>query len=108
MAFFPLELTLNLVPGYRRAIDVDGHSLLLFQPEDRCYLIKNQCPHMDVRLDNADITQEMLRCKAHGIEFELSDGKARGPLRDVLTCLDFYDLIQQDRFTGVDTDQLDR
>lgn len=106
MAFFPIDLAINLEPGYRKAIEVDGVQLLLIQPDERPLLIKNQCPHMDVRLDNADIESDLLRCKAHGIEFSLSDGKAQGPLRDVLTCLKFFPISFDDRFIGVDTDDL--
>lgn len=104
MPFFPIDETLNLVPGYRKAIFLEGRSLLLFQPEEDPYLIKNQCPHMDIALSDAEISSDELRCRAHGIAFELGDGKAIGPLTDVLPCLEFYPVVYEGRFIGVELD----
>ncbi len=102
MAFHGLEKLNQLYDGYQRAFRVGGHNLLLVQQAGRSYLIENRCPHMDASLTNADQHEGTLRCRAHGIEFRLADGKACGPLAGTLGSLKFYPIAYDGNVLGVE------
>lgn len=103
MAFYPLEKLINLQEGYKKAFQIDGKKLLLIQHNERTWLIENACPHMGVALTNATLCPDnIIRCKAHGIEFALDTGKSLGPLANTLDCLTKYSIIYEGNQVGVD------
>ena len=102
MAFYPLEKLSQLYDGYQKPFRVAGQQLLLLQQEGRTFLIENRCPHMDASLSNADQEPGILRCRVHGIEFQLSDGRACGPLAGVMPSLKFYPLAYDGNTLGVE------
>ena len=103
MAFYPLEQLSQLHDGYLKSFKVAGLNLLLVQLEGERYLIENRCPHMDVPLDTAQLFGATgIRCRAHGIEFDLNSGKSKGPLTDTLPCLKKYAVAYQGTTLGVD------
>ena len=107
MAYHPLEKLLNLHDGYRKSFTVAGRSLLLLQQQSEVYLIANVCPHMGAPLSNAQLLENsVIRCKAHGIEFELASGRALGPLAAVMQCLRKYPVAYEGNTVGVDTQHL--
>ena len=104
MNFYPLEQLSNLVDGYQRAFKVGRENILLCQLEGEVFAIENRCPHMDVPLDRAtQLPGKMIRCNAHGIEFELESGSARGPLAGMCG-LKKYDLIYEGTQVGIELD----
>lgn len=103
MAFVALEQLSRLHDGYQQAFNVEGKALLLCQLEGQVFIVENRCPHMDVSLTNAtQLPGPMLRCSAHGIEFDLQSGKAQGPLADTLDCLKMFPLVYEGTQIGVD------
>ncbi len=103
MTFYALEKLVNLQDGYQKAFKVAGHNLLLVHENGRSYLLENACPHMGVALDRATLLpQGLIRCNAHGIEFELDSGKALGPLANTLECLKKFEPVYQGNEIGVD------
>lgn len=102
MAFYTLEKLVHLHDGYQRAFRVNGHNLLLVQQDGRPYLIENRCPHMDAPLTNADQGPGILRCRSHGIEFQLASGKACGPLAGTLASLKHYPIAYEGNSIGVE------
>ena len=103
MAFIPLEHLSALHDGYKRAFVVAGQHLLLIHDEGRSVLIENRCPHMDVALETGVLVPGgAIRCRAHGIEFELESGRARGPLAATLDCLKRFPIVYQGTQLGVD------
>ncbi|MFT7559063.1 MAG: nitrite reductase/ring-hydroxylating ferredoxin subunit [Flavobacteriales bacterium] len=103
VALYRIEQLSRLHDGYKNSIDLDGENLLLLQHEGRVYLIENKCPHMDVSLSDAKLMPgQKLQCRAHGIEFQLEDGKACGPLANTLACLKRYPLIYDGDFIAVE------
>lgn len=102
MAYRSLEQLSRLHDGYRQAFTVAGKHLLLVQSEGSVYVIENRCPHMDVALTNGDILPGKIRCRAHGIEFELGSGRACGPLAGTLSGLVKYPLIYEGSTIGID------
>lgn len=105
MAFFPLAQLSDLYDGYQKAFRVDGYSLLLCQLEGQTFLIENRCPHMDAPMtDAAQAPGCLLRCRAHGIEFSLKNGRALGPLSDTISPLRFFPLEYEGTKVGVDSE----
>lgn len=103
MAFFALEKLINLHDGYLKPFKVAGRELLLIQEAGRPYIIENSCPHMGVSLSSATLLPEgLIRCRAHGIEFELESGKAIGPLANNLECLKKFSIVYQGANLGVE------
>lgn len=103
MAFHSLEKLVRLHDGYRNNYQVEGQKLLLIQYEGQVFIIENRCPHMDVPLDQAELLGgQLIRCRAHGISFELNSGRACGPLAGTLDCLKKFTPIYEGDSIGVD------
>ncbi len=103
MAFYPLEMLSRMSDGYQKAFNIAGHRLLLIQMEGQPYVVENKCPHMGVSLvDATQMPGNLIRCKAHGIEFQLATGKACGPLANTLACLKKYAVAYEGGQLGVD------
>lgn len=102
MAFYPLANLIDLYDGYRGVFRVHGQSLLLIQDEGKIYLIENRCPHMDAPLATGRVEGGAITCRAHGIRFQLDNGKAIGPLAETLDCLRRYNVAYDGNKIGVD------
>jgi nitrite reductase/ring-hydroxylating ferredoxin subunit len=103
MAFHVLEQSNRLVDGYKRTFRIEGKSLLLIQEHGEVFLIENRCPHMDAPLDTGTVTPDAaIRCRAHGIEFDLRSGRASGSMANMLDCLNRFNLIYEGTAVGVD------
>jgi nitrite reductase/ring-hydroxylating ferredoxin subunit len=100
--FHPLAKLIDLHDGYRQVHTLGGKGYLLLQDEGCVFLVENRCPHMDAPLANGDITGGVIRCKAHGIAFDLATGKAQGPLAGSLECLEQLELIYNGDRIGVE------
>ncbi|UTA49600.1 Rieske (2Fe-2S) protein [Simiduia sp. 21SJ11W-1] len=102
MAYHPLEQLINLHDGYCRPFQVAGHALLLVQDEGRPYVLVNRCPHMDARMDRAQVMDNHIRCPVHGIAFNLVTGVAQGPLAHCLKQLEKLPHAFEGTTIGVD------
>lgn len=102
MAFYPLANLVDLYDGYRAVFRVQGHELLLIQDNGDTYLIENRCPHMDAPLVTGQVEAGAITCRAHGIRFQLRDGKPLGPLASTLDCLRLYNVAYDGHKIGVD------
>lgn len=103
MTFYSLEKLSELYDGYQKAFSVNGKALLLIQTEGQVHIIENICPHMDVPLTQAiQLPEQRIRCRAHGIEFELESGKALGPLANTLSCLTRFLPVYEGTYIGVE------
>ncbi len=103
MAFVALEQVSKLYDGYMKSFRVEGKNALLIQDEGKVFLLENRCPHMDVPLETGTLLPNLgIRCRAHGIEFNLETGAASGPLANTLDCLTRYTLIYEGTSVGVE------
>ncbi len=103
MAFYPLEQLSRLHDGYQRDFNVSGRAILLCQMDGRVFIIENRCPHMDVALTHAEQLPNLkLRCRAHGIEFDMQSGKACGPLSDTISPIKHYAPIYEGTQIGIE------
>ena len=103
MTFYALEKLIDMHDGYKKAFKVAGRDLLLVQENGKAYLMTNSCPHMGVSLSTATVEpQGIIRCRAHGIEFELESGRALGPLANTLACLHKFNIVYDGAYLGID------
>ena len=103
MAYYPLEQLSRLHDGYKKPFNVGGVNLLLIHEAGKTFLIEDRCPHMDIPLNSGTLSPEAkIRCRAHGIEFDLKTGKAGGPLGDSLDCLQYFKLVYEGTRVGVE------
>ncbi len=103
MAFYALEHLSHLFDGYKKPFKVAGRDVLLLHVGGRSYIIENRCPHMDVPLASGTLlSDQKIRCRAHGIEFDLNSGRASGALADSLDCLVSFTPVYEGSRIGVD------
>ena len=103
MAFIPIEQLNRLYDGYQKAFKIAGWDLLLLQQGGVPIIIENRCPHMDAPLTFAEqVAGGLLRCRAHGIAFSLSTGKACGPLANTIDCLKKFPVVYDGNQLGID------
>ncbi len=100
--FVPLAKLVDLYDGFRQTHMLAGKSYLLLQTDGKVFLIENRCPHMDAPLATGDIQGGAIRCKAHGIAFDLTSGKAQGPLAGTLDCVERLELTYDGDKIGVE------
>ncbi|WP_347905010.1 Rieske (2Fe-2S) protein [Pseudomonas purpurea] len=77
--FVPLERLINLEEGYRQTFQVGGRSVLLLVLDNQPLLIEDRCPHQGAPLSRGTLTNGILRCQRHGIEFQLPGGQSLQP-----------------------------
>lgn len=75
--FVPLERLINLDEGYKRAFEVGGRRLLLIVDQGQHLLFENRCPHQGAPLHDGTLAAGVLRCRRHGIEFDVHSGRPR-------------------------------
>lgn len=100
--FIALANALDLFDGFQKLFHIQGKGYVLLQSQGQCYVIENRCPHMDAPLFGGVVLGDSLRCKAHGIVFSLTTGKAEGSLREVLPCLKSLPVVFDGDRVGVD------
>lgn len=55
-------------------VQVDGHTIALFEHADRVYAVDNRCPHMGFPLDKGTVKEGILTCYWHYARFDLASG----------------------------------
>lgn len=75
--FVALERLINLDEGYKRGFEVAGRRLLLIVDQGQHLLFENRCPHQGAPLHDGTLVAGVLRCRHHGIEFDVHSGRPR-------------------------------
>lgn len=101
MAFHKLEKLIHLHDGYRRVFQAGGLSLLLVQEDGRRWLLRNRCPHKDFPLHTGTLAGSRLRCRYHGMEFDLAAG-GRCLQFPRQPCVEMYALVYDGNDVGVE------
>ena len=55
-------------------VQLDGHTIALFEHADRVYAVDNRCPHMGFPLDKGTVRDGILTCYWHYARFDLVSG----------------------------------
>lgn len=69
----------ELVDGAKRAVELDGASILLCRTGGRLFAVSNVCSHADERLECGRMGNGWIACPVHGARFDLASGKAKNP-----------------------------
>lgn len=73
-----LEQIDKLHNGYSKRFSIAGEDCLLVHSGGRTYLIGSICPHGGASLANGDLGEGAIRCRKHGIAFDLCSGRPLG------------------------------
>ena len=57
-------------------VQVEGHTIALFEHNGQVYGVDNRCPHMGFPLDKGSVTDGILTCYWHYARFDLASGGA--------------------------------
>ena len=111
MAFFALAKTNELADGFMRSVKTPAGTVLLIVHQDVVHIIEDRCPHMDIPLVTGTLEDNgqagLLRCRAHGIAFDLASDQADGHWQGLLPCLKRFEPVYRDYWVGVDIAGLD-
>ena len=82
----------ELLPGERTIVELNGHSIGVFNVDGEYYALKNDCPHQRAPLCQGKVTGttaaaepgevkwkddgQILRCPWHGWEFDIETGRS--------------------------------
>lgn len=106
MAFFALAKTNELTDGLMRSVKTPAGTVLLIVHQDVVHIIEDRCPHMDIPLVTGSLEENhktgLIRCRAHGIAFDLESGEAEGHWQGVLPCLKRYEPVYRDYLIGLE------
>ena len=69
----------ELGPGTKKAVDVNGTSVLICNTNDRLYAVSNICSHAHEKLECGRMSRGWIGCPIHGARFDLATGRAMNP-----------------------------
>jgi len=69
-----LPSTIQLAPGARRIVAVEGRSIALFNIAGTLYAIDDNCPHHGASLCYGRLVDHTIQCAAHGLRFNVKTG----------------------------------
>ena len=61
-------------PGQRSLWRVEGRAIAVFNVDGTLYAIDDGCPHSGASLVGGIVEGRSVRCRAHGLRFDLSNG----------------------------------
>ena len=69
----------ELPPGTKKAVDVNGVSVLVCNTNDRLFAVSNICSHAHEKLECGRMSRGWIGCPVHGARFDLATGRAMNP-----------------------------
>ena len=102
MAFHKLVNLIDLYDGCHLTASVGRLRLVVTQVEGRVCIFEDRCPHMDAPLSTGKVIENQIVCRAHGIAFSLTSGRADGPLADTMDCLQFFPVVYEGNAIGIE------
>lgn len=87
----------DLKPGGRKAVEVNGRAIALFNVNGRFYAVDDVCSHMGAPLASGMLAGKSVTCEWHGASFDLETGAAlnapaRGDIRSYKVIINDDDL----------------
>ena len=64
-----------LADGQMKAVELDGHELLVAHVGDSYYVADARCPHMGGHLADGTLEGTIVTCPRHHSQFDLADGR---------------------------------
>ena len=69
----------EIQPGSKKAVEVNGQSVLICHSNDRLFAVSNICSHAHEKLECGRMSRGWIACPIHGARFELATGRAMNP-----------------------------
>jgi len=101
MPYHKIEENTNLTEGYKKSFTVDGQNLLLVYQDNEPFILENKCGHMEMELDDAELSKGVILCNYHGVGFELRTGAVISN-KDNARPLKIFTPVIKDTEVGVD------
>jgi nitrite reductase/ring-hydroxylating ferredoxin subunit len=64
----------GLAPGGLRALEAEGHKILVCNADGELFAVENKCPHIGTPLDAGRLRGFLLECPLHGGKLDVRDG----------------------------------
>jgi 3-phenylpropionate/trans-cinnamate dioxygenase ferredoxin subunit len=74
MAYIDICALADLPPGRSRAARAAGRDVALFNVAGTVHAIENSCPHQGAALSSGELCGRIVKCRAHGWRFDVTDG----------------------------------
>jgi len=68
----------EIPPGNMKHVELDGKEIVLSNVNGKFYAMDERCGHMNARLSNGNINQNIVTCPFHAAKFDISTGKKVG------------------------------
>jgi nitrite reductase/ring-hydroxylating ferredoxin subunit len=71
----------EIAPGGMKAVEVDGHEIVVCNADGKYYAIERRCGHTNAPLDKGTLDGVILTCAMHSAQFDITTGEAlSGPV----------------------------
>jgi nitrite reductase/ring-hydroxylating ferredoxin subunit len=71
--------TQDVPPGTGKVVEVEGHSIALFNVAGTFHAIDNTCTHVGGPLGEGELAEEVVTCPWHEAKFNVKTGDVLGP-----------------------------
>ena len=68
----------EIPPGKMKHVGLDGKEIVVSNVNGKFYAMDDRCGHMNARLSNGNINQNIVTCPFHAAKFDISTGKKIG------------------------------
>jgi nitrite reductase/ring-hydroxylating ferredoxin subunit len=68
----------EIPPGNMKHVELDGKEIVVSNVNGKFYAMDDRCGHMNARLSNGNINQNIVTCPFHAAKFDISTGKKVG------------------------------
>jgi 3-phenylpropionate/trans-cinnamate dioxygenase ferredoxin subunit len=76
--FHPVLDTKECPAGASKAVEVNGHDVLICNSGGDFFAVQNKCTHQDQPLEGGRIRNGMISCPSHGVIFDVRTGCGKG------------------------------
>jgi len=71
----------EIAPGGMKAVEVEGHEIVVCNAGGKFYALEGRCGHMNAPLDKGTLDGMIITCPMHFAQFDLTTGEAlSGPI----------------------------
>jgi len=72
---------IEIAPGGMKAVEIEGHEIVICNAAGKFYAIQGRCGHMNAPLDKGTLDGIILTCAMHCAQFDIMTGEAlSGPV----------------------------
>jgi nitrite reductase/ring-hydroxylating ferredoxin subunit len=68
----------EIPPANTKHVELDGKEIVVSNVNGKFYAMDDRCGHMNARLSNGNINQNIVTCPFHAAKFDISTGKKVG------------------------------